>query len=228
MAVRVLLVGAALASVAVLSSAVLGLHPGNRAGRALPTPRSAAPSAITGGGTLQPGVWRVASGSWVGYAFGETSVLGTSTLSGRTSGVKGQVTVATAPGGLSLSGSTFTADLTTLSSGDPLVDQQVQNALGTSRYASARFDQATPVLLPSSAALQAGVTVTVSGTIMVRGVTRAVAVPLRVVFANGHLSVVGSVPFRLSDFGIDRSALGGLVTLRDEASLDLSLVLAHP
>jgi polyisoprenoid-binding protein YceI len=228
--VRVLLSGVALATIAILGSAVLGLQVGLRQNHAASPSESRGPDPAATAGTtaIRPGAWHVVSGSWIGYAIGETTLLGTTTVSGRTTDVGGQGNLSLAPGGFSLSGSTFSANLTTLASGDPFGDQQVQDALGTGRYPTAPFDQLASVSLPSAAALRTGVTVTIPGSISLHGVTHNVAVQAQVTFANGRLNVVGAIPFRLSGFGIDASALGGLVTISDAATLNLSVVLEHP
>lgn len=122
-------------------------------------------------------------------------------------------------------GAAFTANLTTLSSGDPFGDQQVQNALGTAQYPNAQFVQSAAVALPAMAALRNGVTVSIPGKISLRGVSHDVAIQTRATFSNGQLRLVGSIPVRLSGFGVDASALGGLVTLSDAAALNLSVIL---
>jgi len=174
-----------------------------------------------------PGTWVVTRGSSAGYAITETTVLGTANVSGRTTTVSGQAKLAGTATAITLSGSTFSADLTKLSSGDPFGDGQVASALQTAQYPSARFEQTAPVQLASAAALRRGATVTVAGRVTLRGEVRLVSVPAQVTLSGGHLLVTGSIPFRLADFGIDVSTFGGLVTLGDTASLNLSMVLAH-
>jgi len=229
------LVAGTLATVVVVGLGFAGVGlpspfgPGLRFGGAIgtPFPSQAAPRRPAGGSVFTPGTWVVTRGSSAGYDIQETTVLGTSTLSGRTTTVSGQARLAQTAAAITLSGSTFSADLTKLSSGDPFGDGQVASALQTARYPNAQFEQTAPVQFPSSAALQRGATVTVPGRVTLRGRVRQVSVPAQVTISGGQLLVVGSIPLRLADFGIDVSALGGLVTLGATASLNLSLVLAH-
>jgi polyisoprenoid-binding protein YceI len=240
-----LLVACSLAAVAIVSLGIAGggaagqfgaglgqiIGSGGSAGTPVPSADQATPTLGTasGSGTARfaPGIWVVTNGSSAGYAITETTVLGTATVTGRTTTVSGQAKLGQTVAAITLSGSTFSADLTKLSSGDPFGDGQVASALQTAQYPNARFEQTAPVQLPSATALQRGATVTVAGRVTLRGKVRQVSVPAQVTLSGGRLIVAGSIPFRLADFGIDMSAFGGLVTLGDTASLNLSLVMAH-
>ena len=228
-----LLLGAVLATIVIFGGAVAGLRigilelPGSATTPSGPATTRAPARATAVPGPLKSGTWQVIGPSWVGYSIGETTFLGTGTVTGRTTTVSGSGILAGTSGGFSLSGSTFSADLRSLSSGDPFGDQQVQAALGTSQFPTATFDQAGSIALPPASALAAGVTVAIPGRVTLRGQSHAVTVPATVSFTGGHLVVIGSIPFRLSSFGITPGAFGGLVTLSDAASLNLSIVLAR-
>jgi polyisoprenoid-binding protein YceI len=68
--------------------------------------------------------------------------------------------------------------------------------------------------------------VTVRGTLTLHGVSREIAVPVRVDFEGDLLSAQGTTALKQSDFGIKPISVGGVVKVADEVTIDLRLV-AH-
>ena len=71
----------------------------------------------------------------------------------------------------------------------------------------------------------AGTTLTVVGRLTIRGVTRDVAVPLRVATADGRLGATGTFTMRATDFGFEPySAFLGSVKNKDEMAVVVDVV----
>lgn len=75
-----------------------------------------------------------------------------------------------------------------------------------------------------AAAPEEGGQVLVRGTITMRGVSRAIDLPVRVERSEGGIHLSGSLTIRQRDFGIEPESIAGVVKVSDEVDLHFSLV----
>jgi polyisoprenoid-binding protein YceI len=64
----------------------------------------------------------------------------------------------------------------------------------------------------------------VTGTLTLHGVARPVVLPVRVVLSGGTLRARGRLVLRQSDYGMKPVSVGGLVKVKDEVSIDFTIV----
>ena len=119
----------------------------------------------------------------------------------------------------------FTGDLTQLTSGDRVVDNQVKRLLQVDTYPTASFVLTRPVPLPSDDELRAGATVPLPGRLSLLGQSREVLVPSTIVLDGDQMIVRASIQFALSDFGV--SSDQGLFTVSDQATFLFELHLSR-
>ena len=144
-------------------------------------------------------------------------------VTARTSAIDGQADVTTSSANV-LSGSEFVVDVTQLTTGSGFQDDQLQSILETSTYPTSVFMQTGSVLLPGVAELRNGTTVSLSGDLKLHGVTQAVTIPARIQLDGEAITVAGTIPFRLADYGIHAT---GLVSVGDEGTMAFRLVMTR-
>lgn len=69
-----------------------------------------------------------------------------------------------------------------------------------------------------------GLEVTVRGTLTLHGVSREVTVPVHVTVGNNVLNATGTMALKQTDFGIKPIAVAGVVKVKDEIRIELTLV----
>jgi polyisoprenoid-binding protein YceI len=62
-----------------------------------------------------------------------------------------------------------------------------------------------------------------TGTLTLHGVTRDVAVPVQARWTADRIEVVGSLPIRFADYGIQTPNIGGFVTVEDQGTMEFQL-----
>lgn len=193
------------------------------------TPKSSAGSkgsdsagAKDSAGVELAGDWTTAPSSEAGYRVVEDTAAGERTVTGRTSAVTGIVTLTKD----SLARTEVSVDLATIASDQALRDKAFRDSImKTADHPSAIFTQAKPVALASIPASGTPLSVEVSGTLELRGVSRPVVAKLDGVASSAGVTVVGSIAVQLTDFGIDPPTLGSLVTVRGAATIEFKLIL---
>jgi len=170
------------------------------------------------------GTWKVAPGSVAGYRIRETFA-GTPSPAeavGRTEGITGQAVLAEAGDQVTVSEATFEADLLGLKSDRDRRD----NAIKTRGIESQRFPKATFVLAQAVSAPRGGGTVQAAGDLTMHGQTRRVTIPLQARLAGPQVELVGSLKLAFADFAMEPPTIGGFVSVEDEATLEVKLLLA--
>jgi polyisoprenoid-binding protein YceI len=180
------------------------------------------------------GRWVVAAGSQAGYRIREklAKLPAPNDAVGRTSDVRGEVTVAEAAGGALLArDARFEVDLTTLQSDEPQRDEKVfpyflePGSEGTApRHPTASF-QARAVEIPSQVRSGAPVDLVVRGQLAIRGERRDADVRIRARLQGERIELVGSTRFPLARYGIAEPDFGGFVTVDDQVTVELHLFL---
>jgi polyisoprenoid-binding protein YceI len=196
---------------------------------ALPTavpvtpPASASPVASLGT------KWSVSSGSFVGYRVREqlAQLPAPSDAVGRTSAVTGSASVTTnADGTASVTTITVKADLSQLASDSGRRDNYVRNnSLDTGQFPDAAFSSSSSFTCPApvvagTAAGQA----TVQGRFTIHGVTRDVAIPLKIQRSGANVNVVGTYQFHWGDYGVNRPSVP-VASVQADPTIEISLVL---
>jgi len=179
--------------------------------------------------TSADGMWNVVAGDdvFVGYRiqelFGGQTIEKTAT--GRTPAVEGSIAI----DGTTISSATFTADVTQLASDEARRDAAVgTRGLQTETFPEATFTLTDPITLPSAPAVGEEMTVSATGDLTLRGVTKPVTLELTAQWTGSAVTIAGSAPIVLADFDMEVIEIPGLVTVADNGVLELQLVLQRP
>lgn len=189
--------------------------------RVMPTVRQDSPEIIADAPAGISGEWTLASGSSAGYRLDEVLNGTEVTVTGTTEHVTGTATLS----GLSLTAAAFSVDVASITSDNITRDSFFRTqALQAGEYPHATFTMTGPAV--STVAPQLGVpqTLTATGALSLRGITRAVTVELTAVLGKSSVVVSGSVPIRFSDYGVEPPKLG-FVTVEDTGFVDFTLNL---
>jgi polyisoprenoid-binding protein YceI len=187
---------------------------------ALATPGSTRDPGASGETIDLNGTWTVGAGSAAGYRVDEVLNGQDNTVVGRTSNVDGDVTVTnkTATAG------TVTVDMTTVTTDSGARDGQFQGSImRTDQFPTSTFALTEPVSLT---ALRGGgpISVTTTGELTIRDVTKQVDVKLDMQLSEGNVEVAGSIPVTFADFDIDPPNLG-FVRVEDHGLVEFLLTL---
>lgn len=226
-------------TVAVLELAVFGtsspppLTLGGAAGSATrqATSSSAAGSStstVTAGGSALSGTWSVGGGSVAGYRVREQLgfLPSPSDAVGRTSSIKGSVTLAGSGGALTVSAASFTVDVSTLTSDRQMRDQRIHEmGLQSDTYPNATFTLTEPITLPANAASVATLNVQATGTLTIHGTAQTVTIPLTARVSSNAIEVAGSTTFPFERFGMTPPSIGGFVSVQDSATMEFDIHL---
>lgn len=200
---------------------------------------SASPSATASSATSSPatggaGTWTIASGSLVGYRVNEQFVGQSSAHQAvaRTSDVTGQVTITQSGDTYQMTSATITVQLASLASVDSVAgynvtnrDRIVQGSLDVSSYPTAVF-AAQFAALPAGAATGQTVTVSVPGTLTIRGVTKDVTATLQLRVSGSTAQIAGTIATNMNDFGISTPSIG-FTAVQSAVTIEFSLNLTQ-
>lgn len=170
------------------------------------------------------GTWRVAPGSVAGYRVRETFAGRPSPVEavGRTEGIIGQAVLQEEGDQVTVSQASFEADLTALKSDETRRDNAIRSrGIETSRFPTATFVLTQPINAP-----RGGGTVQATGDLTLHGQTKRVTIPLQTRLSGPQVELVGSLEFAFADFGMQPPSVGGFVSVEDEATLEVKLLLA--
>jgi polyisoprenoid-binding protein YceI len=162
------------------------------------------------------------SGSFVGYRVREELAgIGATTAVGRTSDVSGSVEF----DGEVITGVEIVADLSTLQSDDSRRDGQLRRqALETDRFPEGTFSLSEPIDIGEVPADGVTIAATAVGDLTLHGVTQTVEVPLEGRLVGEAVVVVGSINIAFADYDISPPTAGVVLSVEDEAVMELSLV----
>jgi len=178
------------------------------------------------------GTWKVnssigsgATGSFVGYRVQEQLAgIGANTAVGRTSNVTGSFTLQ----GTTITAASFSADLTTLTSDDPMRDGQLaRRGLETATYPTATFVLDKPIDLGSIPAQGRIVSVAASGQLTLHGQSRTVQITLQARISGGVIAIAGSLPIVFSDYGIIPPTSFIALSVADHGTMEVQLMFTH-
>ncbi len=186
-------------------------------------------------GAAQGQVWTVstdvvpydfeaAEGTFVGFRIDEElSRIGSTTAVARTPAVNGELTL----DGTMLTATTFTADVTEMTSDRAQRNGAIQRALDTSSNPEATFELTEPVDIGEVPPVGESVEVDATGDLTVAGTTVSTTIPIQAgLRAEDELVVTGSLAdVALADFGIDGPSAPIVVSVSDAATVEFQLYL---
>lgn len=167
------------------------------------------------------GTWTSQSGSYAGYRVHEVLQGNDVNVVGRTEDVEGKATVADGE----LRTATVTVQVGKISTPEAARDSYFrEKALETDEFPTATFTLTKPVDV-ARALDGTKQDVTLTGTMDLHGVERAVTADAQVAVGDGGtVQVVGSVPITFEDYGVTAPSLG-FVTVDGKGSVEFSLDL---
>ena len=168
---------------------------------------SAAPAA--GAADNVAGTWNVAADSVAGYRVREQLA-------------SGSITIETTGTTTTLTAGALTVDTTTIASDKPMRDNRLRNeGLQTNSYPTATFTLTKQVEVPAAALTGTASDITLTGDLILHGVTKSVEIPAQAQLVNGTVQVAGSINFPLSDYSIVAPNVGAIiVSIADNGTLE--------
>ena len=146
---------------------------------------------------------------------------------GTTSAVTGRI-VLRREGGIAPEASRVSVDLRELRTDDPRRDSFIRQAtLRTNEFPFAEFMPRTATGLPNPLPASGEHTFRLSGTMLMRGVTRDLTWDVTARRAGTQLSARATTTIRFGDFGMTPPRAEPVVMVVDEVRLELDLVAAH-
>jgi polyisoprenoid-binding protein YceI len=170
------------------------------------------------------GTWRVRAGgsSFVGYRVREqlTFLSSPNEAVGRTTAVTGTLRIA----GNRVEAASVQADLRELTSDESRRDNAIRNqGLESETFPTASFELATPIVLPGAPTRGQQVNAQGRGRLTIHGVTRTVTMPLQSRWDGDTIQMAGQLPVRMTDYGIQPPRIGPVVSIEDNATIELRL-----
>jgi len=165
------------------------------------------------------------TGTFVGFRVQEElSSIGSTTAVGRTPTVTGSITI----DGTTLTDAEIEADMTALSTNDSRRDDNVQDALETGEFPTATFTLTEPIDLGDAVETGEATAVDATGDLTIHGVTTTVDLPLEAQVVGDNIVVVGSLDIVMSDFDVEAPSAPIVVSVSDDATIELQLVFTQP
>ena len=218
-----------------LESATRSLDASTTVADTEPTSPSDTATTVTDPPTAVAGTWTVdtsvgefsfeeSTGTFVGFRVEEElSTIGSTTAVGRTPSVSGEITF----DGTRLTAATIEADMSELSTNESRRDGRVHEALDTAQFPTATFVLAEPIDLGDAVNTGAPTTVDATGDLTIHGVTTRVTLPLDAQLVGSTIVVVGSLDIALSAYGVEAPSAPIVVSVSDEAQIELQLFFAQ-
>lgn len=148
-----------------------------------------------------------------------------STAKGSTTDISGEFHLT--PDGLGLDASqpsTFTVDLTTLTSDKEMRDRRVQSTLQTDQYPTATFTATSVSGYDASLGADAEQTLRLTGTLDVHGVQKEVTWEVKARKQGDVITGLATVTFKFEDFGMSPPNIAGFVSVQDQVTLQVQIV----
>lgn len=207
--------------------------PGNNSGNNTVDNTSNSPGAgITGRWEVDTSIGNfnyeeTASASFVGFRIQEElRLVGEITAVGRTPVVEGyfEITSNGATGNtLEVQQGEITADLSAITTEDSRRDDEVQAALDTRNYPQANFTMTSPVAIPSTAPDGEPFSFELSGNLTIKGVSRAITIPMQAQLSGEVMALVGSVEITFADWDVSVPSARIVVSAEDHGILEIQL-----
>jgi polyisoprenoid-binding protein YceI len=166
------------------------------------------------------GAWRAAAGSQAGYRVKEV-LLGQNNIAvGRTSDVKGDLTIK----GSTVTAAAFTVQMSTIHSDQSERDVQFDGRImDVATYPTGTFTLTRPISLAPVPAAGVIKTYSATGKLTLHGHTRQVTFPLKAERTGTKIEVTGSIPITFADYSIGNPSFGSFVTTQNHGILEFLL-----
>ncbi len=169
------------------------------------------------------GTWTVAADSVAGYRVREqlANLPAESDAVGRTNAVTGSITLETAGGTTTLTAGSLSVDMTSLASDKSQRDNRLRTeGLETDSFPTATFKLTAPVEISAAALTGIATDVSLTGDLIIHGVTKSVTIPAKAQLVNGTVQAAGSIAFPLSDYSIVAPNVGGFIVSIADGTLE--------
>ena len=120
--------------------------------------------------------------------------------------------------------STFTVQLTTLTSNESRRDNRVQDALETSEFPTATFTASSVTGVDREMPLDEEHTFLLAGTLDLHGVQKEVTWEVQARREGNVMTALATVNFLFADFDITPPNIGGFVSVEDDVTLQIQVV----
>jgi polyisoprenoid-binding protein YceI len=169
------------------------------------------------------GTWQAGAGSQAGYRVKEV-LLGQNNIAvGRTSHVKGDLTIK----GSTVTAAGFTVQVSTIHSDQSQRDVQFDGRImDVATYPAGTFTLTRPISLAPVPAAGAIKTYSATGKLTLHGRTRQVTFGLKAERTGGKIEVTGSIPITFADYGIGNPSFGTFVTTQNHGVLEFLIDFA--
>jgi polyisoprenoid-binding protein YceI len=169
------------------------------------------------------GTWQVADGSIAGYRVKEVLFGQDTEAAGRTSDVAGSLAI----DGTTVNASTFTVDMTTITSDESRRDGQFHGRImSTSQFPTATFELEKPIQLANLPGDGEQITVEASGEFAIHGVTNPVTFPVVAQRNGAEIEINGTIPVTFDDYDIPEPSFGP-ATVEDHGEIEFLLIFAR-
>jgi polyisoprenoid-binding protein YceI len=170
------------------------------------------------------GTWHLSSnGSFAGYRVREQLgfLPAPSDAVGRTSAVTGSLKIE----GTTVRTAHLQVDMTQLTSDKAMRDARMRSiGLETDRFPTASFVLSSPISFATAPEAGRVVKTRATGNLTIHGVTKPVTVDIQARWTADGLTVVGSIPIAMADYGITPPNVGGFVSVEDHGTMEFKLV----
>ena len=163
-----------------------------------------------------------ATGSFVGFRVDEElSSIGSTTAVGRTGEIEGSLTV----DGDSVTQVEMEANMASIETNESRRDDKARQALKTDQYPTATFTLTDPITLPDGAAAGDQVAVEGTGDLTVAGVTKPVTLEIEAQLVDNTMVIVATTDVKLSDFDVEAPSAPIVLSVSDEATIEMKLLM---
>ncbi len=190
-----------------------------------PTPETSAAAGAATSGPADPGpegldgTWTPTPASEFGYRVEEVLAGVNTTAVGRSNEIDGELTVDGTEAEVDVA-----VDVATITSDDSRRDGQFRGRImDTDTFPEATFRTTEPIRLDAVPEPGDQVTATATGELTLKGTTDTVTFDVTAEVADGRIGVLGSIPVRFEDYGIDNPSFGAVRT-EDEGLVEFVLV----
>ncbi len=170
----------------------------------------------------------VCGSTFAGFRINEVlASIGAKTVVGRTPDVAGSIEIS----GTEVIGAEFVVDMTSLITDDgsrTAALKATSGGLETNTFPEARFELTQPIELGQAPVEGAPIQVEAVGNLTVHGTTNEVTIPLTAELQAGVIIVFGNLEgLLLSDYGIPKPSAVVVVSVEDNATMELQLFLTR-
>ena len=167
------------------------------------------------------GIWNIGCASEVGYRVNEKVNGVSTTANGRSTSIKGALTIA----GTVATAGAFTVDMTTFTSSESRRDSNFNGRImDVAKFPTATFTLTKPIDFHQIPTDSGSVAVAATGDLTLHGVTKSVTFDLSATFKSGRIGILGQIPVTFADYRIDNPSFA-TVTTEDHGLLEFVLVL---